>query len=361
LVVGGRPKDDWFKIFDGIFEVDFALWDEITVTCFGAQSLVVELSASSYPIHDKQKEKRIFHPDILLIRSACFGVYGQNWKNALIGFYSANIPSVNTMESLYLCQEKPILHSYLRKVQKKLGKENFPLIPSTYYSSWKCLTFSDGFPLVAKIGTAHAGFGKMKILGQGEYEDLRSVVALQDRYISCEPFIEWDFDFRIQKIGNHYRAFRRYSDNWKGKSWNQTDEDIEVTPKFKEWIDAVAEELGMDICALDGVHSKKDDKEYILEINDSACGFVERHREEDLNHVAELVIMKMEEYLNQQLNETNESILQTKSTYTPLKKIIKEIELPQETKKEPNIIQYITLILGIIIGILSVILAKYFI
>jgi hypothetical protein len=35
---------------------------------------------------------------------------------------------------------------------------------------------------------------------------------------------DWDYDFRIQKIGNHYRAFRRFSTNWKGKGMNQHDE-----------------------------------------------------------------------------------------------------------------------------------------
>jgi len=301
LVIGGRPKDNWFELFEGKtvgdqqIEVDFASWDDIIVTSFAQGGLVVDIKSAENAIHEKQMKRRTFQPDFLLIRSACFGVYGQNWKNNLMGFYQSNIPSINTIPSLYLCQEKPIIYSYLTKVQKRLGKDYFPLIHSTYYSSWKCMTFSDGFPLVAKVGTAHAGFGKMRIQGQTEFDDLRSVIALQDRYITSEPFIEWDFDFRIQKIGNNYRAFRRYSDNWKGKSWNQTDEDIEVTPKFKHWIDEAANALGMDICALDGVHSKIDDKEYILELNDSAIGFLERHRNEDLNHVVELVLMKMEE------------------------------------------------------------------
>ena len=31
-----------------------------------------------------------------------------------------------------------------------------------------------------------------------------------------QPFINWDFDLRIQKIGSHYRVFKRISPNWKG-------------------------------------------------------------------------------------------------------------------------------------------------
>lgn len=47
--------------------------------------------------------------------------------------------------------------------------------------------------------------------------------------------VEWDYDFRLQKIGNKYRAFRRFSDNWKGKGMSQRDEDIELTPRMKLW------------------------------------------------------------------------------------------------------------------------------
>ena len=77
------------------------------------------------------------------------------------------------------------------------------------------MTFVNSFPCVVKVGTAHSGFGKMRMKSMDEMEDFRSVVALQGRYVTCEPFIKWDYDFRIQKIGPHYRAFRRYSTNWK--------------------------------------------------------------------------------------------------------------------------------------------------
>jgi hypothetical protein len=49
----------------------------------------------------------------------------------------------------------------------------------------------------------------------------------------------------------------------------------------------------MDICALDGVHSKVDDKEYIIELNDSAIGLFTRHVPEDLQHIRELVMIRM--------------------------------------------------------------------
>jgi len=75
---------------------------------------------------------------------------------------------------------------------------------------------------------------------------------------------------------------------------NQHDEDVEVAPRYKMWIDEASAALGMDICALDGVHSSIDDKEYIIELNDSAIGLVNRFQNEDVNFIRDLVIVRME-------------------------------------------------------------------
>ena len=66
------------------------------------------------------------------------------------------------------------------------------------------------------------------------FEDVRSLVALNGDYATAEEFIKWDYDLRIQKIGNTYRAFRRVSTNWKGNVGNSsTNEDIPVTPEVR--------------------------------------------------------------------------------------------------------------------------------
>jgi hypothetical protein len=51
-----------------------------------------------------------------------------------------------------------------------------------------------------------------------------SVMAMYKDYITAEPFIaDKIHDLRIQKIGNHYRAYKRISANWKGKLENLFD------------------------------------------------------------------------------------------------------------------------------------------
>eukprot|EP00026_Physarum_polycephalum_P008628 Phypoly_transcript_08721.p1 GENE.Phypoly_transcript_08721~~Phypoly_transcript_08721.p1 ORF type:complete len:383 (+),score=81.77 Phypoly_transcript_08721:284-1432(+) len=301
LVVGGNPNINWYKVFENAkihdeeeVTVEMAHWDEINIVSYSDSGVQVSLTPASKPHpNTTQGSHRHIKADFLLIRSANRGVFGQDWRNILYGFLHSNVPSINTLQSLYLCQEKPIVYGILNQIKKKHGAANFPLIDQTYYEGFKVMTFSTGFPLVAKIGTAHAGFGKMKIEDSGEFEDFRSVVAMQDKYVTAEPFIKWNYDFRIQKIGTNYRAFRRVSTNWKGKGMNQHDEDVEVNERYKMWIDEASAALGMDICAMDGVHSMEDDKEYIIELNDSAIGLINRHQEEDLLHIRDLVLARM--------------------------------------------------------------------
>lgn len=54
---------------------------------------------------------------------------------------------------------------------------------------------------------------------------------------STEPFYEFEYEYRVQKIGNHYRAFKRFSrDSWKQEG-DMYYEDMEVTDRFKLWAD----------------------------------------------------------------------------------------------------------------------------
>ena len=73
------------------------------------------------------------------------------------------------------------------------------------------------FPAVVKVGHAHAGFGKMKIVHHHDFADFKSVIALTTHYCTGEPFYNGVYDLRIQKLGDRYRAFKRFSvsGNWK--------------------------------------------------------------------------------------------------------------------------------------------------
>lgn len=66
-----------------------------------------------------------------------------------------------------------------------------------------------------------------------------------------EPFIDYVKDIRIQKIGNHIRAFNRTSiiGNWKVNVGQAEAEDVELTAKYKFYIEEASKLFGgLDIC-----------------------------------------------------------------------------------------------------------------
>jgi glutathione synthase/RimK-type ligase-like ATP-grasp enzyme len=54
---------------------------------------------------------------------------------------------------------------------------------------------------------------------------------------------------------------------------------------------------GLDICTVDVLHSQKDGKEYILEVNGTSSGFMPDCLEEDNAHVREVTLQRWAEHI----------------------------------------------------------------
>lgn len=212
------------------------------------------------------------------------------------------------MESLFCCLERPWVFSELIKLQQKLGSDKFPLIPQNYYPNHREMLIGPKFPAVVKVGHSHAGFGKMKIQDHHDFEDFASIIALTKHYVTAEPFLDGTYDLRIQKIGNHYRAFKRTSlGNWKTNTGTSLLEDIPVTEQYKFWVDEASLIFGgLDILAVDVIHTT-DNKEYILEVNDSSIGLSPTYEKEDMGYMRDLVVEKMNQIFQIQLENVEKT------------------------------------------------------
>jgi synapsin len=107
-----------------------------------------------------------------------------------------------------------------------------------------------------------------------------------------------EYDLRVQKIGDHYRLFKRMSisGNWKTNTGAAMLEEIPITDYYRLWVDECAKMFGgIDILAVDAVHST-DGKEYILEMNDGSIGLSPEREEEDHRHIRDLVLRKLEDH-----------------------------------------------------------------
>merc|ERR1712217_780802 len=185
----------------------------------------------------------------------------------------------------------------LHRLQRTLGKDVFPVVPQHFASSSKSLFYGYTFPAVVKVGSAHAGAGKMKITDHHQMSDFRSVLTMMpETHCFVEPFIEGELDLRIQKIGKHYRAFKRVdvSGEWKTNTGTSMMEAVECSERWRVWADAAAEIFGgLDILTVDAIVEEGTGKEFILEINGTSSGLHPDYAEEDNQHIKELVLEKM--------------------------------------------------------------------
>ena len=181
------------------------------------------------------------------------------------------------------------------KIAKRVGEERFPVIPQNFFPYFRNMMYALPFPAVLKVGHAHAGYGKMRVANHKDFEDVRSVVALTNMYCTAEPFMEGKYDLRIQKIGNHLRAYKRISisGTWKTNTGSSHVEEIEVTEKYRLWAEEASKMFdGLDICTVDAIHTE-DGKEYILEVNGTSSGLLPDCSAEDNGFICDLVLQKM--------------------------------------------------------------------
>ena len=103
-----------------------------------------------------------------------------------------------------------------------------------------------------------------------------------------------------------------------------------MKPEWKKWIDLIyktyPDMLTFDI---DAIVDKKG-KEYILEVNGSTQGFTPEHGQQDLEHLRDLVIRKMEIILNKDILKSDN---EAKKLFMDDNKInVKDINYEKETE-----------------------------
>ena len=303
LVIASTTEEDWVKLcseYSSHFRVIQTTWDKISLSSYSDSKYpMVSIHPNSNPLYPDQNETiNDIKPELVLVRNLARYISSKletvpDFRNILYGFYHSNIPMINELSAIIAELEKPIMYGRLRKIRDLYGEENFPLIQQYYYPNYSEICITPSAPYVLKVSFPHAGYGKIRVKDYHDLDDLRSILALHKDYAAIEPLIDVDYELRIVFIAP-----------------NKTYPDM----------------LTFDIDAL----VDKKGKEYILEVNGSSQGFAPEHGNQDLEHMRDLVVRKMEVILGKDLlREDNEA----KSLFKEDNKInVKELDNEKDTE-----------------------------
>eukprot|EP00750_Incisomonas_marina_P032910 INCI9412.2.p1 GENE.INCI9412.2~~INCI9412.2.p1 ORF type:complete len:334 (+),score=50.97 INCI9412.2:394-1395(+) len=257
-----------------------------------------------------QSESRTAQVDFVLVRNYPRCVHDNDYRAVLMGLNYALVPAVNSLFSIFCATERAILNAELNRLARHHGPA-FPFIESYYVDN-----ISDGmsrpprsYPAVIKVGSSCAGYGKMLVKDEGSFNDLRSILMMGREYYTVEPFCRSHSDVRLTRVGSRCYAFKRLLVNedevgggstekegtkvWKRNTGVTKHVDLPMSAFYLKILDLAAGLFGgLDIVTVD-LLALTDGTEVILEINDSASGFDDRHADEDREVLADLVAERM--------------------------------------------------------------------
>lgn len=148
---------------------------------------------------------------------------------------------------------------------------------------------------MAKVGSCHAGTGKMRFMGASGFDDFHGLVSMASEYVTLEPFLDRDYEYRLQRMGDKVRCYSRasLSHDWKANQGEGEVSDMVVTERHEAIVRAVDSLFPhMDIWGVDLLVTRAGD-EYALEINDSAIGFNENHIKEDMGAIVQRTLQRL--------------------------------------------------------------------
>uniref|UniRef100_A0A182Q7L4 Synapsin pre-ATP-grasp domain-containing protein n=1 Tax=Anopheles farauti TaxID=69004 RepID=A0A182Q7L4_9DIPT len=158
LLVVDDQNTDWSKYFRGKrLHSDY----DIRVEQAEFREIMLTASADSGPMvgcnRGGSKQAKPFRPDFILVRQPPRDG-SKDYRSTLLGLKYGGVPSINSLHSLYQFQDKPWVFAHLLQLQRRLGREAFPLVEQTFFPNPK-----DMIPASPRFSTIDSSeYGRMK-------------------------------------------------------------------------------------------------------------------------------------------------------------------------------------------------------
>ena len=246
-------------------------------------------------------KSRSVAPHLIMVRNFARGAKAGSdlYLNYLLAFQHCNVPCVNGVESLISLLERGNAIAAGHRVERQIPCD-FQMIPIDFYANLREISFpssaSRGGGVVAKVGSAHAGDGKM-LFRKGEHlGDFRGLIALHREYVTLEPFLDnKQMEYRLHVMGSRVCCYSRESmtHEWKANVGEGKVVDLPVTPRHLRIVEEMRKlfphftVFGADMMVT------KDGQEYCLELNDSSIGFYDKQKDQEA--LVEVVMHRLRE------------------------------------------------------------------
>jgi ribosomal protein S6--L-glutamate ligase len=184
-----------------------------------------------------------------------------NHRTALELARYSQIPCVNSAEVLLKGLDRLSMLNELRTI-------GLPVVPFTAIAGPPLLSqLPPQLPSIIKVGSYHAGYGKMKLSTLEQWQDMVDFVFITEDYLTIEPYIDYVRDVRCLAVGDQVWAMARNGSRWKANSGVVETQLIAAPPLLYDYTLRTMQHFGADVLALDFLETQ-DGQYVVLESND---------------------------------------------------------------------------------------------
>jgi ribosomal protein S6--L-glutamate ligase len=173
----------------------------------------------------------------------------------------AQVPCVNSAETLLRGFDRLNMLNELREI-------GLPVVPFTAVVGPPLMgELEPQLPSIIKVGSYHAGYGKMKLTTLEQWQDMVDFIFITEDYFTIEPYIDYVRDIRCVAVGEQVWAMARNGSRWKANSGVVETQLIAAPDELYDYTLRAMRHLGADILALDFLETREG-QYVVLEGND---------------------------------------------------------------------------------------------